>query len=122
MQKQHYSNWIYCTGAAEVVDLSQEQDPSAGPSETAALHDPAPRANTRATDNHRSNSDVEYGIAEAEVHTKPSVKKTSGRTPRGRQKVTQGVAASEEAGGSKQAGNTIQRRSKSGVEVEVEEI
>ena len=113
-----------CTGAAEVVDLSQEQHHAAGPSGTAALHNSAPGAAARDAASHSPDADAKSETKDVEPHVKPSSKKRSARAPRGRQKESQGVAASEnaEAGGGLQVGSTFQRRSKSGVEVEMEEI
>ena len=108
-----HSFCMYCTGQAKVVDLSQDQQQQAGPSAASVGHSPVP------------------GLAQAESkeheqNVNSSDKKRRGRPPRSKQNRTQDADAMgkrhSEAGLGQQEENKFHRSSRSGIEVEMEEI
>ena len=118
------SHLMYCSGAADVVDLSQDQDQLAGPSSPAAKPDP-----TFGNDSNKSNSigpgaeaKQKFKPEEAQAHKQSIDMQRSGRLARGRQEALQDASAVDSAAGGQQSTNKIHRHSKSGVEVEMEEI
>lgn len=106
-----------------MIDLSQDQDHSAGPSSPAA-------EGSLTSDQKPSQGDIpgavpafKPGEAGAEQQKQSTGKKRSGRPPRGRQEALQDKSAAGNADSeAQQSTKKIQRHSKSGVEVEMEEI
>ena len=104
-----------------MVDLSQDQDQLAG-----AAAQPGPTLGNDAREGNSAGSGAEAKSEpkpeDGQPHSQSNGKKRSGRPARGRQEVLQDASAVDGAVGGHQSAKKIQRHSKSGVEVEMEEI
>lgn len=107
-----------------MVDLSQDQGQSAGPSSAAAEPDPTLGNDSKESSSIGPGADAKPKPKpeEAQAHKQSTGKKRSGRPARGRQEALQDASAVGNAAGCQQSTKKIQRHSKSGVEVEMEEI
>ena len=105
-----------------MVDLSQDQDQSAGPSTAAAKPFPTLGNDSRGVDSAGHGTEAKLKPRLEEEHGQSTGKKKSARPARGRQEVLQDAGAVDVAVGGQQLSRKVQRHSKSGVEVEMEEI
>ena len=107
-----------------MVDLSQDQDESAGPLDTAAEHGPTLGKDSREEDSGGPATDSEAKSqlkpADAEQHSQSTGKKRSVRPPRNRKEALQDAVGAADPNCDQQ--RTKKQHSKSGVEVEMEEI
>ena len=104
-----------------MVDLSQDQDQLSGEAaKPGAIFGNDSREGKSAGPDAEANLDPKP--EEAQPHSQSTGKKRSGRPARGRQEALQDACAADMEAGGHQPAKKIQRHSKSGVEVEVEEI
>lgn len=111
-----------CSGTADIVDLSQDQDQSAGPSNAAAETGPTLGHASRESNSIGAEAELTLKPGDPQQHSQSTGKKRSSRLLKGRQEVLQDAAVGDTAAGDLQSTKRIQRHSQSGVEVEMEEI
>lgn len=103
-----------------MVDLSQDQDQSAGASNAAAEPCPPLGNGSRQSDSvgHGAEAKLKSALEEAQPHGRLTGNKRSGRL----QEASQDAGAVDNVVGGQKLTRKIQQHSKSGVEVEMEEI
>ena len=103
-----------------MIDLSQDQDHSTGPPSSAAEHGLISGKQPTASNSTGDKPTFKPGEGTAEQHCQSISMTVNGRPRRGRQEALQDTSAADPE--AQLSTKKIQRHSKSGVEVEMEEI